>query len=303
MRVFVTGSNGLVGTRLVAVLAARGHEVIGLGRGPQHASTQGLARHLSVDMADAAAFGAALREAKADVVINCAAMTDVDGCERDAHGAWAVNADAVATLARSTRELGNHLVHVSTDYVFDGAAGPYDVDAVPNPRGVYALSKQGGELAVQALAPKGHWAIARTAVVYGWPALAGKNNFGSWLVDALGKGQQVKLFSDQWVSPSHAGNVAEMLAELSERKLTGPWHTAGADVVDRVTFGQRLCAKFGFDAGLIKPSKMSEVNLPSPRPAKSGLVVTRTADTLSTKPLSTEAALARLHAEYLGSPS
>lgn len=301
MRVFVTGSNGLVGTRLVRVLASHQHEVIGLDRGAQHATVQGFARHLSVDMTDAAAFGAALREAKADVVINCAAMTDVDGCEKDPSGAWAVNADAVATLARSTRELGNHLVQVSTDYVFDGDAGPYDVDAVPNPRGIYALTKHGGEQAVQAIAPKGHWTIARTAVVYGWPAMGGKNNFGSWLVDALGNGKGVKLFSDQWVSPSHAGNVAEMLAELGERKLPGLWHTSGSDVVDRVAFGQALCARFGFDASLITPSKMSEVNLPSPRPAKSGLIVSRTAETLSAKPLSNEAALARLQSEFQGS--
>jgi dTDP-4-dehydrorhamnose reductase len=302
MRFLVTGSNGLVGTRLVRSLASRGHEVIGLDRGAPHPTVQGIARHVSVDMTDAAAFGAALREAKADVVINCAAMTDVDGCEKDPSGAWAVNAEAVATLARSTRELGNHLVHVSTDYVFDGDAGPYDVDATPNPRGIYALSKHGGEQALQTIAPKGHWAIARTAVVYGWPSM-GKNNFGSWLVEALGAGKPVKLFSDQWVSPSYAGNVAEMIGELGERKLAGLWHTSGSEVVDRVTFGKLLCAKFGFDASNITPSRMADVNLPSPRPAKSGLIVAKTAATLKTQPLTNEAALARLHTEYLGAKS
>ena len=302
MRFLVTGSNGLVGTRLCNILSGKGHEVTGLDRGPQHATIKNNARHLSVDMGNAELFGQAIREARPEVIINCAAMTDVDGCERDPGGAWAVNADAVATLARASRELDTHLVQVSTDYVFDGDHGPYDVDAIPNPRGIYAISKHGGEDAVRCIAPKGRWTIARTAVVYGWPSM-GKNNFGSWLVEALGGGKTVKLFSDQWVSPTHASNVAEMLAELGERRLAGTWHTSGAEVMDRVTFGQQLCARFGFDASLVHPSRMADVNLPSPRPAKSGLVVTRTAEALSAKPLTNAAALDRLHAEYKGSTS
>ncbi len=302
MRFLVTGANGLVGGRLVRALAVPGHEVFALGRGPRRAADLGAATYVSVDLANHDALEQELREIRADVVINCAAMTDVDGCERDPSGAWAANVDAVATLARSARQLDSHLVHVSTDYVFDGDAGPYDVDAVPHPRGVYALSKHAGEEAVRALCPKGRWTIARTAVVYGWPS-TGKNNFGTWLVDTLRAGKTVRLFSDQWVSPSHAGNVAEMLAELATRRMAGTWHTSGAEVVDRVTFGQRLCERFGFDPALIIPSRMADVNLPSPRPAKSGLVVSRTADALTAKPLALDASLARFHAEVTGSAS
>lgn len=298
MRILVTGANGLVGGRLLRLLASRGHEVLGLGRGPARNSPAG--RYLSADLGQSQALAQLLREAQPEAIVNCAAMTDVDGCERDPLGAYAANVEGVAALARSARELNAHLVHVSTDYVFDGDAGPYEVDAIPNPRGVYALTKHIGEETVRSLCPKGTWTIARTAVVYGWPS-TGKNNFGSWLIDALGSGKPVKLFADQWVSPSHAGNVAEMLSELAERRLAGTWHTCGADVVDRVTFGRQLCARFGFDASLIQPSRMADVNLPSPRPAKSGLVVTRTLEALTAKPLSNEAALNRLYTEWKGS--
>lgn len=296
MRVVVTGANGLVGGRLVRLLVSQGHEVLAWARGEARAALNG-ARFVSVELTDADAVSRALRETRPDVIVNPAAMTDVDGCERDPLGAWAANVDAPAALARSARELGTHLVHVSTDYVFDGDAGPYDVDATPNPRGVYALSKHAGEQAVRALLPAGRWTIARTAVVYGWPS-TGKNNFGSWLLSTLSAGQRVNLFADQWVSPSHADNVAGMLAELSTRRLAGLWHTCGAEVVDRVTFGRRLCERFGFDAALINPSSMAQVNLPSPRPAKSGLVVGRTAEALSCKPLDLAASLDLLHAEF-----
>lgn len=299
MRFVVTGANGLVGSRLARLLSQQ-HEVFAFARGAQRQPLG--CTFVSVELTDAAAVREALETAKPDVIINCAAMTDVDGCERDPDGAWAANVDAVATLARSTRDLGSHLVHVSTDYVFDGDAGPYEVTAIPNPRGTYALSKHAGEEAVRSLAKKDAWAIARTAVVYGWPS-TGKNNFGSWLVDSFRAGKGVKLFNDQWVSPSHAGNVAEMLAELGARRLPGLWHTCGAEVVDRVTFGQKLCERFGFDPALITPSRMADVNLPSPRPAKSGLLVDKTREALAAKPLSLDASLARLHAEFKESHS
>jgi dTDP-4-dehydrorhamnose reductase len=291
VRVLVTGANGLVGSRLVRLLAAAGHSPLGLDL----AGAQ-----LNVDLSNAAALTSALTEAKPEAIINCAAMTDVDGCEKNPGAAWAVNAEAPATLARFVRAHDCHLVHLSTDYVFDGDRGGYRPDDVPNPRGVYALTKHGGEQALRAIAPKERFAIARPAVVYGWPAVAGKNNFGSWLIEALGSGKSLKLFSDQWVSPTHASNVAEMAAELATRKLSGTWHVAGAEVVDRVTFGKRLCERFGFDQALIQPSRMAEVNLPSPRPAKSGLDVTRTTEALTARPWSLEAALDRLHAEFKG---
>ena len=269
-----------------------------MGRGRQRG--EATERWVSAELGDADGLSQTLREIRPDVVINCAAMTDVDGCEREPSHAYTANVEGVATLSRCARELDLHLVHVSTDYVFDGDAGPYDVDAVPNPRGVYAITKHMGEQAVHALVPKGKYTVARTAVVYGWPS-TGKNNFGSWLIETLRQGKIVKLFSDQWVSPSHASNVAEMLAELAERRMAGTWHVAGADVVDRVTFGQQLCARFGFDATLIHPSRMADVNLPSPRPARSGLNVSRTLEALTARPLTLEAALTRLHAEYKGS--
>jgi dTDP-4-dehydrorhamnose reductase len=253
----------------------------------------------SAELGDAEALARAVTRASADVIVNAAAMTDVDGCERAPLKAFEANVQGVGTLARLARERGAHLVHVSTDYVFDGDAGPYAPEAVPNPRGVYALTKHMGEQAVRSLCEPGRWTIARTAVVYGWPA-AGQKNFGSWLLDTLSKGQPVKLFADQWVSPSMALNVAEMLAELVTRRFDGIWHTCGAEVVDRVTFGHRLCEVFGFDPALISPSKMSDVKLLSPRPARSGLNVEKTRSELANAPWSLDASLERFLAEYRG---
>lgn len=280
MRFLVTGANGLVGSRLCRKLADAGHEVVALGRGAPR--SQGAGQWVSVDLTEQPAVERAIADAAPEVILHAAAMTDVDGCERDPRGAWAANVDATANVARAASDVGAHLVAVSTDYVFDGDAGPYAEDAVPNPRGAYARTKLAAEHAALTLAPGA--AVARTAVVYGWP-MAAKANFGAWLAMTLAEGKQVRLFRDQWVSPSLADNVAAMLIELGERKLGGIWHTAGADVVDRLTFGLRLCEVFGFDPALVVPGTLAEARLASPRPAKSGLAIDKARRELTNQPL------------------
>ncbi len=300
MRAIVFGANGLVGRRVVNALSMQGHEVVAIARGERRfAALPSVAFH-SVDLSQRPQIETIVHQTKPDVIVNCAAMTDVDGCERDPRAAYSANVEGVANLCRSAKSASAHLVHISTDYVFDGDRGPYNVDAIPNPRGVYALTKHMGEQTVRALCEANCWAIARTAVVYGWPA-AGQKNFGSWLVDSLSKGQSVKLFVDQHVSPSHAQNVADMVSEIAITKHSGIWHTCGSEIVDRVTFGRALCERFGFDAALIQPSHMRDVKLLSPRPAHSGLVVDKTRQTLKNQPLSLIESIDRFYSEWKAS--
>ena len=290
MRVVVTGANGLVGSRACALLAARGHEVVGIGRGARRA--QGDFAYSTCELSREPEVNAAIADARPDAIAHTASMTEVDACEKDPDAAFASNVAAAANVARAASRHGAHLVHVSTDYVFDGERGPYDEEAIPNPRGVYALSKYMGELAVRVFVPGA--AIARTAVVFGWPP-AGRPNFGAWLVSALQQGQPVRLFEDQWVSPSLADSVAAQVSELAIRKLGGTWNTCGADVVDRATFGRALGAQFGLDDRLLIPSRLSEMKLASPRPARSGLLVDKSRAQLSAAPLPLGEALARFH--------
>jgi dTDP-4-dehydrorhamnose reductase len=296
MRLLVTGANGLVGSRVVALLVSRGHEVTSLGRGPRRTAVTG--EYVSVDLANETAVAAAVRDIRPDVIVHPGSMTDVDSCEGASAQAFRVNGIAPGIIAMAARDLGAHLVHVSTDYVFDGRAGPYSEEAVPNPLGVYAVTKHIGEQAVQAIAPCS--AIARTAVVYGWPP-AGRANFGSWLLSALRRSEAVRLFEDQFVSPSLADSVAEQLAELAERRLGGIWNICGADVVSRVQFGEALCAEFGLDAGPIIHSRLADVKLKSPRPARSGLLTNKAAAQLAAKPLGLQESLARFRHAVEGS--
>ena len=275
MKAVVTGARGLVGRRLVRVLAARGHDVVAWSRA-------------DVELSNRAWVEGGLAKAHADVVFNPASMTEVDRCEADKPRAYRDNVLAAANLAIAASAQGAHLVHVSTDYVFDGNAGPYREDDVPNPRGVYAKTKRMGEVLIEELAES--FCICRTAVVYGWPQAA-RANFGAWLYGALSQGKEAKLFSDQFVSPTLADNLADMLVEIGERKLTGIWNVCGADVVSRVEFGHAFCDAFGFDPKLVVPTKLADLNLASPRPLHSGLVVDKIRNSLKNKPLSTRDAI------------
>jgi dTDP-4-dehydrorhamnose reductase len=293
MRFVVTGSNGLVGSRVCTLLEQGGHQVVGLGRGAQR--TGGVQRYIGLDLTLEADVLNAIESATPDVIIHTASMTEVDACEKNPEAAYAANVTAAAAVAKGARKVGAHLVHVSTDYVFDGDHGPYDEEALPNPRGVYAITKHMGEQAARVFVPNA--AIARTAVVYGWPA-AGRPNFGAWLVGALEKKQPLKLFEDQFVSASLADSVAAMVVELGARKLGGIWNTCGGEVVDRVSFGRAVCEVFGFDASLITPTRMADMKLPSPRPLRSGLKVDKARSQLAAKPLSLSEALSRFHAAW-----
>jgi dTDP-4-dehydrorhamnose reductase len=293
MRLLVTGSNGLVGARACALAEAQGHTVVGLGRGPRR--TGGTYAYVNVDLTREGEVLAATAEAKPDAVLHTASMTEVDACEKDPQAAYAANVAAAAFVARGAREAGAHLVHVSTDYVFDGDAGPYDESSLPNPRGVYATTKLMGEGAARVFCPGA--AVARTAVVYGWPA-AGRPNFGAWLVGELSQGKGVRLFEDQYVSPSLADSVAAQVVELATRRLGGVWNTCGAQVVDRVSFGRALCEVFGLDARLITPTRLADMKLASPRPLRSGLRVDKARAQLKAQPLGLDESLQRFHAAW-----
>jgi dTDP-4-dehydrorhamnose reductase len=293
MKVAVTGANGLLGGEAVALLAGR-HEVLGLGRGPCRLPP-GDRAWATVDLGDGRSAFEALRAFGAQAVLHAGAMTDVDGCERDPERAWAVNVGGSEQVARACRALPARLVAVSTDYVFDGAAGPYAEEDLPNPRGAYARTKRAGEEAALLLAPD--CAVARVAVVYsGRPGA--KATFATQIVEKLSRGEPVKAFSDQMVSPTLARNGAEMALELLlQTAYRGVLHTSGATVLDRVEFARRVARRFGL-GGEIVPVRTADVKLAAPRPLRGGLRVERAARTLRTKPLAIDDQLDRFFEEW-----
>jgi len=294
MRVAVTGANGLLGGASVQQLSGH-HELLALGRGACRLPASDF-RWVEVDLGDPCAVETVLREFRAEAVLHAGAMTDVDLCERDPVGAWRVNVEGTAAVARACRDLGARLVAVSTDYVFDGEAGPYTEDDQPNPRGVYARTKRCGEEAALLLAPD--CAVARVAVVYsGRPGA--KATFATQVVEKLSRGESVKAFDDQFVSPTLAENAASMTLELLlEHAYRGFLHTCGATVLDRVDFARQVARRFGLTPRIV-PVHLAEMKLAAPRPLRSGLKTARAASILRVQPLPVDAALDVFHQQWM----
>ncbi len=294
MSVLVTGANGLLGSRVVARLAAAGEKVVAAGRGPRRGGPAE-AEYVEIDLLRPEALRALIDSTRAGAVIHCAAITDVDGCETEPARAWTVNVRGTEAAAIGCREAGARLVAISTDYVFDGERGPYSEDDAPNPRSVYARTKRAGEEAALLLAPD--CAVARVAVVYsGRPGA--KRTFATGAAEQLLAGKEVRAFHDQVISPTLADNAAEMVIGLWRSGQRGIWHCAGASIVSRVEFCRALARKLGADEGLVRPVAMSAVKLPAPRPAHCGLDVSRIRRLLGPQvPLELDAALDRFLAE------
>jgi dTDP-4-dehydrorhamnose reductase len=272
----VTGAHGLVGSRVVARLGA---EAIAVTRE-------------QADLRDPDALAAFIAESGASGVIHCAAMTDVDACEKDPLAAWEINVAAVAAIAR----LPVRLTALSTDYVFDGAKGDYSEGDAPNPQSAYARTKLAGELAALSLSIDR--AVCRVALVYSGDKAVRKRTFAVTALESLQAGKPVRAFVDQVGSPTLADNAAEMAIAVHRSREQGIFHCAGATQVTRVEFVKALARKIGADEGLVEPVKLADLKLPAARPLLCGLRVDKVRKYAT--PLELDAALDRFLDERRG---
>lgn len=273
MRVLVTGSNGLLGTKLLErLLHDAAYEPLAASQSARKNAYLGELPFWQLDVADADAVARVLDATRPDVVIHTAALTNVDACEQQRERAQAVNADGAGHVARACAARGIDLVHLSTEYVFDGTAGPYRETDPVHPLGWYAKTKEAGERAVRAAG--GRWTIARTTIIYGYAPHV-RANFVLWLLGELRAGRRVRIVHDQIGSPTLADNLAEMVLALAVRRATGVFNTVGADVLSRLDFARQIAAAFGADPSLIDSISTAELGQPAPRPLKAGLLMDR----------------------------
>jgi dTDP-4-dehydrorhamnose reductase len=304
--VLVSGVSGLVGRYVVLRLLEKGQqEIHALARGPLAPPLGGHARvrvHLA-DITNGETLRAVLHAARPAVVIHPAAIADVDQCERDHRLARAVNVDGAINMARACADVGAHLIHVSTDYVFNGAPaspGPYDEVAQPDPVNFYGQTKAEAELGVSVMcAGRVGLAICRTALVYGLNP-AGRANFLVTMVQELRAGRRVRAVTDQQNTPTHAAQLAQMLVAAAEQRATGLFHTAGGELVTRHALALAVAAQFGLDAGLVTPLVSADLGQLALRPLLGGLRVEKAERTLGVPAWSLARGLEALQQELGG---
>lgn len=283
MRIALTGSDGQLGRAFQDVAREAGVEVVALRHG------EGAGR---LDLTRPATVMDAVAESGADWVLHAAAMTDVDGCERNPALAHAVNALGSQAVARAAKTVGARLVVVSTDYVYDGTKGPYRESDTPNPVSEYGRSKLEGERLAQAVLPA--CVVARTSVVFG----PHKKNFVTWLLGELRAGRGVRIVRDQRVNPTFAYDLAEQVLALMRADARGVYHTAGASSLSRLEMAYAIADHFGLDRGLITPIASSDLTWVARRPMDATLDVTKLSQLH--RPLAFTQAIGRLQKHLAG---
>ena len=289
----VTGASGLLGSRLVELALEKGHDITSIYK--DHVPLHG--KPIALDLTHSTKVNKALSEIHPDVLINAAAMTDVDRCELEPDAAFAVNATSVSNLAKVAKEIGSFLVHVSTDYVFDGVKGNYSESDEPHPVNAYGKSKLEGENAVKKELDEETWSISRSSVVYGWGRTS-RPNAATFVYDKLSGGESIRIARDQFSSPTLNTSLSAMLIEIAERKLPGIIHTAGATRLSRFDFAVGLAKTFELDATLIKAVEARDLQWKARRPADSSLMVRRAQESLGEAPLSINTAYEALRREH-----
>ena len=253
MRLLVTGAAGMLGHDVTAVARRAEHEVVGLA-------------HRELDIADSVAVGEAVARTHPDVVINCAAYTNVDGAESESKLAYRVNGLGAGNVALAAAAAGAWTIHVSSDYVFDGTKRePYLESDATGPRSVYGGSKLAGERAVADGAPNAH-TIVRTAWLFG----AHGPCFPATILRLAGERDELSVVDDQVGSPTFTGHLAEALIELAGDRLEGLVHVAAAGACSWFHFATEIVEGAGMDC-TVKPGRTEDLGRPAPRPAYSVL--------------------------------
>jgi dTDP-4-dehydrorhamnose reductase len=256
-----------VGAALSRQLVAAGHSVVGTHHQVPAPGTVPLA------VTDHAATAALVESSRAEAIFFAAAYTHVDGCEDDPARAYAVNRDAPAAAARLAAQRDAAFVFYSSEYVFDGAAGPYGEDDPVTPISVYGESKLGGERAVLAVHPRA--VVVRTTVVYGLDAQ--EKNFVYQLLKRGRARERMKVPADQRSSPTYVEDLAAASLALVDKHAAGVYHVAGPEVVDRYEFAREGCRVFGLDDGFLEPVSTASLRQKAARPLTAGLRVARVA--------------------------
>lgn len=294
MKILITGSNGLLGQKLVYKLRNRKDiALIATARGDNRLLEQSGYLYEAMDITNERQVQRVLQEHMPDCVINTAATTNVDGCELEPESCTLMNVTAVRYLVSALEDLQvrhtdyrPQLIHLSTDFIFDGSHGPVTEEEKPNPLSHYARTKLEAEKIVQG--SKLHWAIARTMLVYGIVDNASRSNIVLWAKQNLEQGKTINVVDDQFRTPTLAEDLADGCILMAQKRVKGVYNVSGKDFMSILELVYRVADYYNLDKSLIKPSKSADIRQPAKRPPKTGFIIEKARKELGYEPHSFE---------------
>lgn len=298
-KILVTGSNGLLGQKLIhALISHTQFELVATSRGENRCGILTGYTYYSLDITNEEEVKEVFEQVQPNIVIHTAAMTNVDACELDHAACTKMNVDAVQYLVTAAEKCMAHFIHLSTDFIFDGTHGPVDENEKPAPLSFYGESKLKGEQIVQLA--NCTWAIARTVLVYGVVDDMSRSNIVLWAKGALEQGKTIPVVDDQFRTPTLAEDLAQGCIKIAENGATGIYNISGPDFMNILELVNRVADFWHLDKTLIVPSKSEGIKQPAKRPPVTGFILTKAINELGYAPHNFEAGLAivdqQLHA-------
>ncbi len=281
--IIVTGANGLLGQKLVLKLSRReAVQLVATATGPNRNPMDDGYEYEEMDVTNIDSMRAIFEQYKPTEIIHTAAMTNVDQCETEQEKCWALNVTAVQLIVDLCREFKTRLIHISTDFIFDGTAGPYSEKATPNPLSYYGKSKLAAEeIVVNAGIP---FAIARTMLVFGIVADMSRSNFVLWAKGELEKGKKINVVNDQWRCPTLAEDLAEGVVLMTMKDKNGIYNISGPDMHSVFEMVELVADHWKLDKTLINPISSNTLNQAAKRPPKTGFIILKAQTELGFKP-------------------
>jgi len=276
-KILITGSNGLLGQKLVyALLKRKDVQVIATSCGANRLLKQDGYIYESMDITNKSDIEKVFSKYHPDVIINTAAMTNVDACETKKEECWSLNVTAVQNLvdviSQQPKTNNHQLIHLSTDFIFDGEKGSEYIETdIPNPLSYYAKSKLESEKILEKSKIK--WAIARTIIVYGIVDNMSRSNIVLWAKEALTKGQKINVVDDQFRSPTLAEDLADGCILIADKGATGIYHLSGPKTFSILELVTKVADFWKLDKSLITPSKSTTLNQAAKRPPYTGFII------------------------------
>lgn len=289
--ILVTGSNGLLGQKITGkIVAEKRFNLIATNRGANRFPiTEGYI-YETMDILDRSQVKKVLQKYLPHAIIHTAAMTNVDTCHEQNDACWQLNVEATQNLASLCEEMGIHFIYVSTDFVFDGASGPYKEEDEPKPVSFYGESKLEAEKITQKM--KGDWAIMRTILVYGILKDMSRSNIVLWAKGALEKGNPINVVNDQWRMPTLAEDLAEACLLAVEHKAKGIYHISGKDIMTIADLVRKVADFWHLDKSLITEISSDSLGQEAKRPKKTGFILDKAMTDLNYQPHSFDEGLA-----------
>lgn len=295
-KILITGSNGLLGQKLMEKLINKNYFIIATSKSADRFNlSHPNYTYEEMDITNFDHIKNVFEKHLPDIVINTAAMTNVDACELNPYACYMHNTKSVEFMVGILSALQHdnyvpHFIHLSTDFIFDGTKEMLSEDDTPNPLSVYAKSKLDAEKSIQNSSLK-KWAIVRTILVYGVAKNSTRNNIVLWIKQSLEQHKKISIVTDQFRTPTLAEDLADGCILIAEKGSTGIFNIGGKDYMSIYDLAVRVADYFHLDKTLIQPSKSEDIQQPAKRPPKTGLDISKARQYLGYEPHSFEEGL------------